>query len=97
MYVPRAMYSLRMSFWVVPLIRPLDALGLGRGHVQREEDRRCRVDGHGRADVAERQTVDQDGHVGKAADRHPDPAYLPFRGWCVGVVAHLGREVEGHR
>ena len=30
MYVPRAMYSLRMSFWIVPLIfSPRDALLFG--------------------------------------------------------------------
>ncbi len=92
------MYSLRMSFWVVPLIRPaLDALALGGGHVQGQQDRRRGVDGHRGRDLAERQPVEQDRHVGERRDRDPDPADLALGGRRVGVVAHLGRQVEGHR
>ncbi len=98
MYVPRAMYSLRMSFWVVPPIAgPRHALGLGRRDVQRQQDRRRGVDRHRGADLAERQAVEQDRHVGQARDRHPDPADLALRLGRVRVVAHLGRQVEGDR
>ena len=98
MYVPRAMYSLRMSFWVVPADPvPRDALGLGGGDVERQQDRRRGVDRHRGADLAERQPVEQDRHVGKAADRHADPADLALRRRRVRVVAHLRRQVEGHR
>ena len=45
----------------------------------------------------ERQPVEQDRHVGEAADRHADPADLAFGGRGVRVVAHLGRQVEGDR
>ena len=80
MYVPRAMYSLRMSFWVVPAIAlARDALGLGGRHVQGEQDRRRGVDRHRGADLAERQAVEQDRHVGEARDRDADPADLPLR------------------
>ena len=36
-------------------------------------------------------------HVGEARDRDADPAHLPLRLAGVGVVAHLGRQVEGDR
>ena len=49
------------------------------------------------ADLAERQPVEEDRHVGEARDRDPDPADLSLRLGRVGVVAHLGREVERHR
>ena len=77
--------------------RPLDALGLGRRDVERQQDRRGRVDRHRGADLAERQPVEQDRHVGQARDRHADPADLPFGVGRIGVVAHLGRQVERHR
>ena len=92
------MYSLRMSFWVVPAIRSAgDALLLGRGHVQGQQDRRRGVDRHRGADLAERQAVEQDLHVGEAGDRDADPADLAFGLGGVGVVAHLGRQVERDR
>ena len=74
-----------------------DALGLGRGDVERQQDRRRGVDRHRRADPVERQALEQDGHVGEAGDRHADPAHLPFRLPGVRVVAHLGRQVERDR
>ena len=60
MYVPRAMYSFRMSFWIVP--RSLSrghALLLGDRDVEQQQDRRGRVDRHRRRDLVERQPVEQ--------------------------------------
>ncbi len=92
------MYSLRMSFWVVPPIAGArDALCLGRGHVQGQQDGCRGVDRHRGADLAERQAVEQDRHVGQAGDRDPDPADLALGFARVGVVAHLGRQIERHR
>ena len=74
------MYSLRMSFWVVPLMqRPVDPLPLGRDHVQGEQDRGRRVDRHRRAHLAERDVPEEGLHVGEAGDRHADPADLAGR------------------
>ena len=62
------MYSLRMSFWVVPeTCRPGDALLLGRRDVQREQDRRRGVDRHRGADLAQRDAREQGLHVGERA------------------------------
>ena len=55
MYVPRAAYSLRMSFWIVPeSFDHVDAAPLRDDQQQREEDRRRRVDGHRDRDAVER-------------------------------------------
>ena len=98
MYVPRAMYSLRMSFWVVPEIAARSTpWRLGRGDVQRQQDRRRGVDRHRGADLAERQAIEQDRHVGEARDRDADAADLALRVGRIRVVAHLGRQVEGDR
>ena len=92
------MYSLRMSFWVVPLTRSrAHPLLLGGGDVEREEDGGRRVDRHRGADLAQRQAVEQDLHVGERADRNADPTDLALRLRCVGVEAHLRRQVERDR
>ena len=60
MYVPRATYSLRMSFWIVPpSCRARDALLLGDHDVHRQQRRRRRVDRHRRGDRVERDPVEQ--------------------------------------
>src|SRR4029079_14954088 len=48
-----------------------------------------------RADVAEREAIKEDLHVGEAADRDADPPDLAGRLLRVGVVTHLRRQVEG--
>ncbi len=98
MYVPRAMYSLRMSFWVVPLIWARGyALLLGRGDVQRQQDRGRGVDRHGCTDSAEGQAVEENLHVRQRADRDADSPDLALGLRSVGVVAHLCRQVERDR
>ena len=98
MYVPRAMYSLRMSFWIVPPIgRRRHALLLGDELVEQQQDRRRRVDRHRRRDLVERQVVEQQPHVLERVDGHADLADLALGAGVVGVVAHLRRQVEGAR
>ena len=98
MYVPRAMYSLRMSFWIVPVSWSAgDALLLGDELVEQQQHRGGRVDRHRRGDLVQRDAVEQDPHVVDRVDRHADLADLAVRDRRVGVVAHLGGQVEGDR
>ena len=92
------MYSLSRSFWSVPeRLRRGDAAPLGGDHGEGQQDGRRGVDGHRDADRVERQAVEERLHVGQGADRHADPPDLALGLDGVGVVAHLGRQVEGHR
>ena len=63
--------------------------------VEREQDGRGRVDGHGGRDALERDPVEEDLHVLEAVDGHAHAADLAHGLGIVGVVADLGREVEG--
>ena len=92
------MYSLRMSFWTVPRRRAGSTPCRRRDRlVEGQQDGRGGVDGHRGARRAEGDPVEQQLHVGHAVDRHPDPAHLADGHRVVAVVAHLGRQVEGHR
>ena len=98
MYVPRAMYSLRMSFWIVPRsCVARDALLLGDRDVEREQHRRGRVDRHRRRDLVERDAVEQHAHVVERVDRDADAADLAARQRVVRVAAHLRRQIERDR
>ena len=60
MYVPRAMYSLSMSFWIVPASAVAGtALRFGHRDVEREQDGGRRVDRHRRRDLVEREALEQ--------------------------------------
>ena len=77
MYVPRAMYSFRMSFWIVPE----SAAGstpwrLATATYKREQDDGRRVDGHRRRDPVERDAVEQRGHVVDRVDGDADASDL---------------------
>ena len=72
-----------------------DAAAVGDGHVHRQQDGRGGVDGHRGGHAAERQAVEQDLHVVDGADRHADSADLAGGELGIGVVAHLGGQVEG--
>ena len=91
-----AMYSLRMSVWIVPLsaLGP-DALLLGDEDVEREQDRRRGVDRHRRRDLAERDALVQADHVVEAVDGDALAADLAEAPRVVGVEAHQRRHVEG--
>ena len=87
-----------MSFWVVPWsARRVHAVLLGDDDVQRQQPRRRRVDRHRRVHLVERDAVEQRVHVALVGDRDADLADLAARELVVGVVAGLGRQVEGDR
>ncbi len=95
MYVPRAMYSLRMSFWTVPRREARrNALLLGDGDVETQEDRRSSVDGHRRRNGSEREPLQEDAHVFDGVDGDAYAADLAARANVVRVAPHLGRQVE---
>ena len=96
--MPRAVYSLRMSFCVVPVILlRRDPLLLGDELVEQQQDGGRGVDRHRGRDLAQRDLVEQELHVRQRIDRNPDPSRLGSGPLVIGVVAHLGREVEGDR
>ena len=77
--------------------RRRDALLLADGDVEREQDRRGRVDRHRGADVAERDPAEERLHVLERVDRDTLPADLAERPLVIGVVAHQRRHVERGR
>ena len=98
MYSFCAMYSLRMSVWIVPRSSARrHALLLADGDVEREQDRRRRVDRHRRRDLAQRDPLEQRLHVRERVDRDALAPDLAERARMVGVVAHQRRHVEGGR
>ena len=65
-----AMYSFRMSVWIVPpSCSRRDALLLGGADVEGEQDRRRRVDRHRGRDLVERDPGEQVDHVVEGVDR----------------------------
>ncbi len=74
-----------------------DAPAIGHGHVERQEDRRGGIDGHGGGDPVQGQVRQQDLHVVERRDGHAHAADLAGSHRRVGVVAHLRGQVEGHR
>src|SRR6266508_3105829 len=87
MYVPRAMYSLRMSFWTAPASLSaatpcFSAIAMDRAS---------------RMGAVERDAREELFHVLEARDGHADLADVALCHRVVGVVAHLRRQVEGDR
>ena len=78
-------------------LRPVDALLLADGDVEREQDRGGAVDREAGADPVERDLVEEDLGVGERVERDADPADLLLDVGVVGVVAALRREVERDR
>ena len=98
MKFPRAMYSLRMSFWVVPRsTSDAHALLLADELVEQQQHRRGRVDRHRRRDLVERDAVEDAAHVVDRVDRDAGAAHLALAQRVVRVAAELGRQVERHR
>ena len=65
--------------------------------VEGQQRRRGRIDGHGRADLIEREAIKEDPHVLDAVNGDPHAADLTEGHLIVGVVPHLSREIEGDR
>src|SRR5204862_6308178 len=65
------------------------------GDVEGEQDGGGRVDRHRRRHALERDSLEQVGHVLHRREGDADLADLAERDRRIGVVAHLGRQVEG--
>ena len=91
-----------MSFWVVPASWCGDlgrvevgVLLLGDHLVERQQPHRGGVDGHRRVHLRQRDVVEETAHLAEVRDGYADLADLAARKRRVGVVAGLGRQVEG--
>ena len=73
----------------------VDALALGGDEVHAEDRDGGPADRHRGRDVAERDVLEQDLHVGGGVDGDTAVADLAERARVVGVAAHQGRHVEG--
>ena len=73
------------------------ALLLAHADVHREQHRRRSVDGHRRADLVERDAVEQGLHVPERVDGHAAHSDFALGALVVRVVPHDGREVERYR
>ena len=97
MKFPRAMYSLRMSFWVVPAqLLGGHALLLADELVEEQQHARRSVDRHRGGDLVERDLVERGAHVVDRVDRHAGAPHLAQAAGVVGVEPELGGQVEGH-
>ncbi len=98
MKFPRAMYSLRMSFWVVPRSCSAgDALLLADELVEQQQGGGRRVDRHRRGHLVERDAVEHPAHVVDRVDGHAGAAHLAHAERVVRVAAELRGQVERHR
>ncbi len=73
----------------------VDAVLLRDELVEQQQQRRGGVDGHRGRDLVERDPAEEDPHVLDRVDRDPDLADLPGGDRVVGVIPHLGGQVEG--
>ena len=73
------------------------ALILGRDDVERQQPGRRGVDRHRCVHPVQRDLVEQRRHVAPVGDRDADLAHLSAGQLVIGVVARLGRQIEGHR
>ena len=98
MYSFCAMYSLRMSFCSVPEMRRQSTpcfSATARYMAHRYGGRR--IDGHRDGDVAQRDAAKQSLHVFERRDGDAALADFAVRHRVIGIVAHQGGQVEGHR
>ena len=73
------------------------ALLLGERRIEREQPGGGGVDGHRGVHLGQRDALEQAAHVAEMGDRHADLADLAARQRMVGIVAGLGRQIEGDR
>ena len=72
-----------------------DPLLLGHQLVEHQQDRGGGVDRHGGGNLVEGNLLKEHPHVFNRVDGHPDLAHLAVRQGVVGVIAHLGGQIEG--
>ena len=77
-----------------PQLRCRHALFLAGHLVQGQEEKGGRVDRERAADAVERDAVEEHLEVAQRIDRHTHPANFRPPLWMVGVVAHLGGQVQ---
>jgi hypothetical protein len=75
----------------------VDLVVLRDGRVEREQPGRRRVDRHRGVHLVEGDAGEQHLHVLDVRDRDADLADLAAGEWVIGVVAGLGRQIEGDR
>ncbi len=73
------------------------ALLVGERGIEREQPGRRRVDRHRGVHGLEGNALEQRAHVAQMRDRHADLADLALGERMIGVVAGLGRQIEGDR
>ena len=76
---------------------PGDALLFGDELIQEEQERGGSIDRHRGADLVQRDAGEQRLHVLQRGDGHAHLAHLTASHHGVGVVTHLGRQVESNR
>jgi len=87
-----------MSFWTVPReLFAANPLLLGGELVEQQQPRCRRINGHRRRHLVQRDVLEQQLHVRQRVDGDTDLADLPLGHRVVGVVTHLGDQVESHR
>ena len=98
MYSFCAMYSFRMSVWIVPRsLSRVTPWRLADADVEREQHRRRRIDRHRRRDLPERDAVEQQLHVLERVDRDALTPDLTQRPRVIRVETHQRRHVERRR
>ena len=90
-----AMYSLRFVLERAREAGAGHAALLGGGDEERPDDGRGAVDGHGGGDAVQRQSLQQEVHVGQRIDGHAAGAEFALGPGFVVVVAHERGHVEG--
>ncbi len=73
------------------------ALLLGERDIERKQPSGRRIDGHRGVHLGQGDALEQAPHIAEMGDRHADLAYLAAGEDVVGIVARLGRKVEGDR
>ena len=71
------------------------ALTTGDQYVERQQNGGCRIDGHGRSDLIERDVIEQQFHVGDGSDGDAHLSHFAGGERMVGVHAHLRGQIEG--
>ena len=78
-------------------VAPRDPVLARNREEKSEQDGSGRVDGHGDRHPVERKTLGEQSHVLDRRDGDPRLSDLAASQRVVGVVTHLGRQIEGHR